>query len=113
VANADNMRTRGKSGFIHPVDRLNLNAVLRSPLPVSVRSAHADPDWRADMQSEFDALKANDTWSLVPRPPGVSIVTGKWFFGTNFRQMALLTIIKLVGFCVVLLNILALTMMRL
>jgi histone deacetylase 1/2 len=78
------MRTRGKFGFIQPVDRLNLNVVLRSPLPASVRSALADSNWRAAMQSEFDALKANGTWSLVPRPPGVNIVTGKWVFRHKF-----------------------------
>jgi histone deacetylase 1/2 len=78
------MRTRGKFGFIQPVDRLNLNVVLRSPLPASVRSALADSNWRAAMQSEFDALKANGTWSLVPRPLGVNIVTGKWVFRHKF-----------------------------
>jgi hypothetical protein len=32
------------------------------------------------MQAEFDALIGNDTWSLVSRPPGVNMVTGKWIF---------------------------------
>jgi len=84
VTNAHSMRTRGKSGFIQPVDRLNLSAAVLSPLPASVRSALVDPNWRAAMQSEFDALKANDTWTLVPRPPGVNIVTGKWVFRHKF-----------------------------
>jgi hypothetical protein len=51
-----------------------------SPLPRSVRDALSDPNWRAAMQTEFDALLANDTWSLVPRPPGVNLVTGKWIY---------------------------------
>ena len=32
------------------------------------------------MQSEFDALQANQTWRLVPRPPGARVITGKWVF---------------------------------
>jgi histone deacetylase 1/2 len=32
------------------------------------------------MQAEFDALITNNTWQLVPRPPGVNLVTGKWIF---------------------------------
>jgi len=79
------MRTRGKSGFVQPVDRLNLSAAALSPVPQSVRSALVDPNWRAAMQSEFDALKANDTWTLVPRPSGVNIVTGKWVFRHKFK----------------------------
>jgi hypothetical protein len=74
------MRTRGKSSITHLVDRLNLHAVPMSPLPRSVRDALADPNWRSAMQAEYDALMANDTWSLVPRPHGVNLITGKWIF---------------------------------
>jgi histone deacetylase 1/2 len=74
------MRTRGKAGLAQPVDRLNLHAAPMSPLPRSVRDALTDPNWRAAMQAEFDALIDNDTWRLVSRPSGVNVVTGKWIF---------------------------------
>jgi hypothetical protein len=32
------------------------------------------------MLEEFTALQANHTWDLVPPPPGINIVTGKWVF---------------------------------
>ena len=51
-----------------------------SPLPRSVRDALSDPNWRAAMQAEYDALLSNHTWSLVPRPPGANLVTGKWIY---------------------------------
>ena len=77
VDNAHPMRTRGKAGIAQPVDRLNLHAVPMSPLPSSVRGALSDPNWCSAMQAEYDALIANDTWSLVPRPTGVNMVIGK------------------------------------
>jgi hypothetical protein len=80
------IRSRGKSGFRQPVDRLNLTASLLSSVPKSVRSALVDPHWRAAMLDEFDALLANDTWTLVPRPVGVNIVTGKWIYHHKFRD---------------------------
>ena len=36
------------------------------------------------MVSEHDALLANKTWDLVPRPPRANIVTGKWIFKHKF-----------------------------
>ncbi|XP_073362212.1 uncharacterized mitochondrial protein AtMg00820-like [Aegilops tauschii subsp. strangulata] len=32
------------------------------------------------MQEEFDALRRNRTWQLVPRPPHANIIMGKWVF---------------------------------
>jgi histone deacetylase 1/2 len=80
VTNALSMRTRGKDGFWQSMDCLNLHVVSLSPLPRSVHDALSDPNWRSAMQAEYDALIANDTWSLVPQPPGVNLVTGKWIF---------------------------------
>ena len=88
VTNAHSMRTRGKDGFRQPVDRLNLHTTVAatSPVPSSVRTALSDPAWRLTMQAEFDALQSNDTWTLVPRPPGVNLVTGKWVFRHKFKS---------------------------
>ncbi|XP_066395821.1 disease resistance protein Pik-2-like [Miscanthus floridulus] len=84
MVNDHSMWTRRKSSFIQPVDRLNLHTALLSPLPKTFRSALADPNWRAAMQAEFDALLANDTWTLVACPPGVNVVTGKWVYHHKF-----------------------------
>ncbi|XP_021308772.1 uncharacterized protein LOC8063854 isoform X1 [Sorghum bicolor] len=51
-----------------------------SPVPSSVREALLDPHWRRAMEEEYAALLANQTWDLVPRPPGSNIVTGKWIW---------------------------------
>jgi hypothetical protein len=88
VTNVHSMRTRGKDGFRQPVDSLNLSTtvVATFSLPSSVRTALSDPAWRQAMQTEFDALQANDTWTLVPRPPGINLVTGKWVFRHKFKS---------------------------
>ena len=37
------------------------------------------------MVDEFQALMDNDTWRLVPRPPGANVVSGKWIFRHKFH----------------------------
>jgi hypothetical protein len=36
------------------------------------------------MEDEFDALQRNQTWRLVPKPPGINIIGSKWIFKTKF-----------------------------
>lgn len=36
------------------------------------------------MTEKSEALQVNNTWDLVPRPPGVNLVTGKWVFRHKF-----------------------------
>ena len=76
------MVTRARAGVHKPNPKYALTTLTAaiSPVPRSVRSALKDPNWYAAMQSEFDALQANQTWCLVPRPPGARVITGKWVF---------------------------------
>jgi hypothetical protein len=87
--NPHRMVTRVKYGFRVLPDRLILPATTTSPtpspIPSSVRAAHADPNWRAAMEDEYGALMSNGTWDLVPRPQGSNVVTSRWIFTHKFR----------------------------
>jgi hypothetical protein len=85
VVNDHSMSTRGKQGYRQPQKRMNLHVSTLSPIPRTYRAALNDEHWRLAMQQEFDALHANNTWDLVPRPPGSNLVTGKWLFRHKFK----------------------------
>jgi hypothetical protein len=36
--------------------------------------------WRAAMDLEFQALRRNGTWQLVPPRPGIYVIDSKWIF---------------------------------
>jgi hypothetical protein len=65
VDNAHAMRTRGNSCFWQPVDCLELHTSISSPVPNPVHTTLLDANWRSAMQVEYDALLANDTWTLL------------------------------------------------
>jgi hypothetical protein len=43
------------------------------------------------MEDKYKALIDNDTWRLVPRPPGANIVTGTWMFKHKLHSNGSLT----------------------
>jgi hypothetical protein len=53
---------------------------MLSPVPTSIGAALRDPQWRAAMQEEFEALQRNQTWKLIPYPPRANVITDKWVF---------------------------------
>ncbi|WVZ62807.1 hypothetical protein U9M48_012509 [Paspalum notatum var. saurae] len=84
------MLTRGRAAALGARPKLHvasssLASTSASPIPANYRRALADANWRAAMVDEYEALRANDTWRLVPRPPGANIVTGKWIVRHKFH----------------------------
>jgi len=82
------MITRARVGTFKPNPRYAGAATTAdiSPIPHTVNQALKDENWRKAMQSEFDALLANDTWELVPRPHGAHVVSSKWIFRHKFKK---------------------------
>jgi histone deacetylase 1/2 len=79
--NAHHMRTHGKTGYFMPKQHFNLSiSTVTSAIPLSYRTSLKEPRWHDAMSDEFDARIHNGTWSLVPCPAGVNVVTDKWIF---------------------------------
>ncbi|GKE40826.1 ribonuclease H-like domain-containing protein [Tanacetum coccineum] len=76
------MVTRNQDGIRKTTRRLNLHV---SHISKSLSLALSDPHWRDDMYDEYNALIKNDTWVLVPRPPGANIVRFLWLFQHKFH----------------------------
>jgi hypothetical protein len=51
--------------------------------PLSHREALREPAWHDAMSAEFSALRQTGTWTLVPRPRDVNLVSYKWIFKTK------------------------------
>ncbi|KAJ9566937.1 hypothetical protein OSB04_002903 [Centaurea solstitialis] len=79
------MVTRLRHGITKPINRLNLHVSAESSIPKSYIHALRDPNWTIAMQDEFNALIANETWELVPRPPRANVVRSMWLFKKKFK----------------------------
>ena len=76
------MQTRARHGIVVPKRHFNLSASTSpiSPIPANYRAALKDPNWHQAMIEEYNALKNNNTWCLVPCPAGANVTAGKWIF---------------------------------
>jgi hypothetical protein len=64
-----------------PFSEFQLNqATLPELEPSSYSKAAIDPQWKATMQMEYDALISNGTWPLCPRPQHHNVIRNKWVF---------------------------------
>lgn len=52
--------------------------------PTSFAKAILDPNWVIAMQKELDALEANNTWILVPLPPGKKTIGCRWVYRIKY-----------------------------
>uniref|UniRef100_A0A2N9ESZ2 Reverse transcriptase Ty1/copia-type domain-containing protein n=1 Tax=Fagus sylvatica TaxID=28930 RepID=A0A2N9ESZ2_FAGSY len=66
----------------YPLPRALVAAAMDTAItePTCFTSASKNPKWRQAMNSEFDALLKNNTWSLVPPHPTQNQIGCKWVF---------------------------------
>jgi hypothetical protein len=67
----------------HPLRALH--SVVLPPEPTCYSQAITSTEWRQAMGHEFDALLANKTWTLVPRPSNQNIIRNKWVYKLKQR----------------------------
>jgi hypothetical protein len=67
----------------HPLQALS--SIVLPLEPRTYNQAVGNQNWKRAMQSEFDALLANKTWSLCPRPVHKRIVRNKWGLQTQTK----------------------------
>lgn len=48
--------------------------------PHNFEEASRDGKWMKAIEEEISALKENDTWDLVPKPPGIKPISCKWVY---------------------------------
>lgn len=53
--------------------------------PKTLKTAFKFANWTKAMHEELDALKDNNTWTLVPRPINANVIGSKWVYRTKYR----------------------------
>lgn len=74
TGNTHGITTRSKNGIFKP------KVLIATREPDSVEEALATAPWKTVMQEEYRALMNDQTWPLVPLPPGRQAIDCKWAF---------------------------------
>lgn len=85
--------TRFRTGHSRPKEFPNFHLYHSTKHPIKTSSTTILPweprtfsqavstfDWVATMESEFQAILANDTWTLCPQPHGRHVILNKWVY---------------------------------
>ena len=68
-------------------NRLRIESCLLSKVePKIVNDALQDDDWYKAMEEEFDQIKKNKTWSVVPRLADKNMIGSKWVFRNKLDE---------------------------
>ncbi|GKF79201.1 ribonuclease H-like domain-containing protein, partial [Tanacetum coccineum] len=68
------MVTRAQVDTVKPNPHFSFHMSYISPFPKSPFIALSDPNWRAAMYDEYNALVKNSTWMLVLKLPNANVV---------------------------------------
>lgn len=68
------------SGYTYLADIVDIEE------PKTFRTTSMNPLWKKAMQEEFDALKSQGTWVLVPVPSQRSVVRCKWVYKVKMNS---------------------------
>jgi hypothetical protein len=50
---------------------------------ITLEQALSHPLWKASTDGEYKSLQQNETYELVPQPPGKRIISAWWIFKTK------------------------------
>jgi len=83
IVNDHTMITRVKAGFFK--SKLFVATATTPVIPKAVKEAIQHPNWFTAMKDEYNALIANDTWTLTTLPSEIKPIGCKWVFKNKYN----------------------------
>eukprot|EP01018_Ginkgo_biloba_P000724 Gb_02012 [translate_table: standard] len=68
------------------VNFILMTQVMKNNKPQSFNEAVNKVQWKNAMESEFDALVRNDTWTLMELPLDKDVIGTKWIYKTKYKS---------------------------